>query len=173
MSQVKRLLSRVFRRGHPDIYQGVKVYAEKKGVSMSDVIAAACSGYLASDEDEGKELLEQAMSERRTGGGRGGMAGIDEALKVFDKVCTSMGTFFTTMNTARAGMQKNAIISDFKAAADAVSEVKKIGGESGSGSLEDTLATAFINNLLGGRVNLPKRTRKKLGSSKVEEIGAD
>ena len=172
MSQVKRILSRVFKRGQPDVYQAMKTYAEKKGIPVSDVIAAACSGYLASDEDEGKEILEQAMSELKSKG-RGGKGDLKEATAMFKEMCGAMGDMFTVMNTARSSLQASSLITDYKAVASAAAEIKKLGGESGGGSIEDVFAEKFIENLLGGKMRKTSKSKKKTGKAKVEDIGED
>lgn len=169
--KVKAILSRVFKRGHPEVYGAVKDYAEKKGLSTADVIASATAAYLAADA-EGKEELEQAMKERRTvsGGGGSGIAGLEKSIELFNTMCKSMGTMFTTMNEARSSLQASSLVADYKAVTEAASQIKKLGGESGSGSLDDTIATIFLEKLLGGKLPKLGKSKKKTGKSEVKEV---
>ena len=165
--KVKAILSRVFRRGHPDVYTAAKLYAEKKGLSTADVIASATTAYLASDA-EGKEELEEAVKARRASGG-GGKADLQPAIDMFKQMCGAMGDMFNTMNTARSSLQASSLIADYKAVTEAASEIKKIGGESGSGSLEDKVATIFLEKMLGGSLKGAK-SKKSTGKAPVEEV---
>ena len=165
--KVKAILSRVFRRGHPDVYTAAKLYAEKKGIATSDVIAAATTAYLASDA-EGKEELEQAVQARRSSGGGSGIS-MKPAIEMFKEMCGAMGDMFNTMNTARSTLQASSLVADYKAVTSAAQEIKKIGGEGGSGSLEDKVAEIFLTKMLGGSLKGAK-SKKKTGKADVEEV---
>ena len=171
MSKVKAILSRVFRRGHPDVYTAAKLYAEKKGLATADVIAAATTAYLASDA-EGKEELEEAVKARRSSGG-GGSTSLKPAIEMFKEMCGAMGDMFNTMNTARSSLQASSLIADYKAVTQAASEIKKIGGESGSGSLEDKVAGMFLEKMLGGKLGSVKKSGRKTGSGDVKKIDVE
>ena len=169
--KIKSILRRVFGRSHPDIYTAVKDYAEKKGLDVGDVVAAAVSAYLASDA-EGKEALEKAVAESRSVKSGGGGANLKVAINLFKEMCGAMGELFTTMNEARSKLSAASLIADYKAVTEAAQQIKKLGSESGSGTLEDTIATIFLQNLLGGK--LPKvKSRKPTGQAPVEKIGED
>jgi len=170
LAKLPAILSRVFGRGHPDIYKAVKDYAEQKGQAPADVIASACAAYLSAD-DEGKETLEKTMAERRASGGGG--ANINAAVNLFNEMCKSMGTMFKTMNEARASLQSQSLIADYKAVTTAASEIKKLGGESGSGSLEDKIGEAFVTAMVerfvGRRIEKGAvKPQKKTGESSGE-----
>lgn len=170
--KVRAILSRVFKRGHPDVYTAAKLYAEKKGIATTDVVASAVTAYLASDA-EGKEELEQAVQARRSSGGGGGKASLKPAIEMFKEMCGAMGDMFNTMNTARSSLQASSLIADYKAVTSAAQEIKKIGGEGGSGSLEDTIATVFLENLFGGKMKgrlKGKKSGKSTGKAEVEEV---
>jgi len=167
MSTWKQVIKRVFGRGHPDVYGAMKEYAESKGIDVTDAIASACAAYMTID-DEGKEKLETAMAERRKGGG-GGKADMTPAINMFKEMCGAMGEMFKAMNESRASLQSASLISDYKAVTQAASEIKKIGGESGGGSLEDKIAEIFLDRMLGGKIGSLKST-KKTGTDKVEEV---
>jgi len=174
VAKLPTILKRVFGRAHPDIYDAVKEYAEKKGQSPVDVVAAACASYLSVDE-AGKEELEKAMAERRAKGGSG--ASMKPAIDMFKEMCEAMGTMFKSMNEARASLQTSSLISDYKAITGAASEIKKLGGESGGGSLEDKVADAFIRSLVekftGRKVETGKeKSQKKTGTGKVEDVSS-
>ena len=171
MSRVKTALSRIFRRGHPDIYEAAKSYAEKRGLATADVIGAAVSGYLMSDA-EGKGELEEVMKKKRTDSGGGGKGDLTAAIGLFETMCGAMGKMFTAMNTARASLQSASLISDYEAVTKAASEIKRLGGESGGGSIEDAFATAMIQRMLGGKLPSTK-SKKKTGTAPVEKVGEE
>ena len=166
-SKVRAILGRVFKRGHPDIYDAAKAYADKKNLATTDVIGAAVSAYLAMDE-EGQEVLEKHVAARRGGGG-GGKTGLKPAIEMFKTMCGAMGDMFKTMNESRASLQSNALIADYKAVTEAASEIKKLGGEGGSGSMDDYVARLFLGKLFGDS-KIPRRPDRKTGKDKIEEI---
>ena len=170
MSRVKAALSRIFKHGHPDIYEAAKNYAEKRGLSTTDVIGAAVSGYLMSDA-EGKDELEEVMKKKRTDSG-GGKGDLSAAVDLFKTMCTAMGDMFKTMNEARSSLQSASLIADYKAVTSAASEIKRLGGESGGGSIEDAFATAMIQRMLGGKMPSTK-SKKKTGTSEVVKVGEE
>jgi len=170
-SRVQRILNRIFRRGHPDIYQAMKAYADKKGIRVDDAVAAACSGYLAAD-DEGRTELEKAIEDKRSSG-RGGSTDLKPAIEMFTTMCNAMGQMFNTMNSARASLQSSSLIADYKAVTQAASEIKKLGGEGGSGSLEDKAADWFLGRLFGGDLKIERKSGRKTGQDKVEEVGKE
>jgi tellurite resistance protein len=164
MMRVKKMFSKIFKREHPDVYDAVKSYAEKKNIDPADVIAAAVTAYLASDA-EGKDELEKAVKSRRSSEGTGDLK---PAIEMFKTMCDAMGDMFRTMNEARSSLQASSLIADYKAVTEAAQEIKKISGESGSGSLEDQIASIFLSRILGGGINIP---RKKLtGKAPVETV---
>jgi len=167
--KIKSILRRVFGRSHPDIYTAVKDYAEKRGLDVGDVVAAAVSAYLASDA-EGKEALEKAVASSRPA--KSGSVSLRPAIEMFKEMCGAMGDMFKTMNEARSSLQAASLIADYKAVTEAAQEIKKLGSESGSGSLEDTIATIFLENLLGGRLRKVK-SKRPTGKAPVEKIGED
>ena len=140
--RIKSILRRVFGRSHPDIYTAVKDYAEKKGLDVGDVVAAAVSAYLASDA-EGKEALEKAVAESKPA--KGGSTSLKPAIGLFKEMCEAMGELFTTMNEARSKLSAASLIADYKAVTEAAQEIKKLGSESGSGTLEDTIAVSYTH----------------------------
>lgn len=161
-----------FRRGHKDLYDGVKEYAEKRGVATTDVVASAVASYLASD-DEGRETLEKAMEEGRKRGYGGGAGDVTAAVDIFTKMADSMSKMFTSVNELRSSVSIGSIVSDFETVTTAVQKIKGMGTEAGKGSMEDTLADAFIRGIINkmtGGMELGLKKTKKTGESKVEEV---
>ncbi|MBA7698385.1 hypothetical protein ES703_107062 [subsurface metagenome] len=171
ISKVTDILKRVLRRTHPDVYEAVKEYASEKNIRIGDVVAASVSSYLSAD-DEGKDVLEKALAERKGGGG-GGTTGIKTAVSLFKDMCEAMSTMFTTLNTAKSNLSAASIVADYKAIATAAEEIKKVGSEGGSGSIGDSLADAFVRNIietgLGGKLRKKKSTRTT-GKTPVEKL---
>ena len=165
--KIKGVLFKAFKRGHPDVYGVLKRYCDERGLNVSDVTASAVMTWIAADE-EGKKDLEQAMSERRTGGG-GSPAGMKPMLAMFKEICESMGSMFKAMNEARSTMSMQSMLSDFKAVSGALSEMKKTGSEAGKGSVEDLLATALFTKLFGGKEG-KKAAKTKTGTGKVKKV---
>ena len=165
--KIKGALFKAFKRGHPDVYKVLRKYCDERGLNVSDVTASAVMTWIAADE-EGKKDLEQAMAARRTGGG-GSSVQIKDTLGIFKEVCSSMGEMFKAMNEARAGMSMQSMLSDFKAVSDTLTEMKKAGSEAGKGSIEDSLATAFIERILSGAGG-KKATKTKTGTGKVKKV---
>ncbi len=142
--KVKGALFGIFKRGHPDIYGALKKYCEERGINVSDVTASAIAAWMAGDDDS-KEMLEDAMSKRRIGGGKGS-SGFNVA--PFKEMCEAMGTMFEAMNKAKAGMSMSSMLADFKAVSTTLTEIKKAGSEGGKGSMDDLLATVLIKRFL-------------------------
>ena len=170
----KDKLRNVFSRGHKDIYEAVKIYAQERGIATTDVVASAVSSYLAADE-EGKDILEKTMSERRASGGGGG-ANIDAAVKMFVDMTNGMTKLFTATNELRASVSIGSMVSDFETVTGAVEKIKGLGAEKGSGSLDDYVADAFVRGLIkkvtGTDVNISTKEKKgkETGKSKVENV---
>lgn len=169
----KEKLRNVFSRGHKDIYEAVKEYAQERGVATGDVVASAVTSYLAADE-EGKELLEKSMAERRAGGGKG-KADISAAVDMFVEMTGGMTKLFEATNALRASVSIGSMVSDFETVTGAVEKIKGIGAEKGSGTLEDTLADAFVRGLIKKMTgvepgSIPAKTVKKTGQDSVETI---
>lgn len=168
-------IKQVFRRGHPDIYAAVKDYAKESGARVDDVIGAALASYL-STSDEGKEALEDAMAARREsgGGGAGGMKGIKEALEIFKDMADTTVSMMTSAQEAGQKLLRGSLLTELKSQAETIEEIKRIGGESGKGSIEDILATALINKLLAGagvKTEKGSKGRKvKSGTGNVDEV---
>lgn len=158
--KLRSLIGRVFKRRHGDIYAAVSEYASRKGLKVEDVVAAACSAYLMADE-EGKSELERAVRERT------GNVNIKATLGLFRDFCSVMSEMFRALNEARAGMSVSALISDFKAVSESMNEIRRIGAESGRGSMEDVIGQAILTSLLSRLGASPGR--RKLGSEPVEE----
>ncbi len=171
----KEKLRNVFSRGHKDIYEAVKVYAQERGVATTDVVASAVSSYLAADE-EGKDILEKTMAERRSSGGGGGGANIEAAVKMFVDMTGGMTKLFEATNELRASVSIGGMVSDFKTVTSAVEEIKGMGAEKGSGSLDDVLADAFVRGIIkkvtGTDVVIPtkKNKGKETGKGEIEII---
>jgi hypothetical protein len=171
MSRVGKILSRIFRRGHPDIYQALKAYAEKTGKDPEDVVAAAVAAYMASDE-KGKEELERAMSERRRSG-----PDVMAAVKMFTEMGTAMAEMFKAINDLRSSLSVSTIVQDYKTLVGAAQEIKKMGSEGGEGSIEELAAKAFFESIFGSlgkggsssASSFMKRA-KKTGVGKVREL---
>lgn len=163
--KIKGVFFKIFKRGHPDIYDAFKRYCDKQGINQSDMAASAIAAWMASDE-ESKSELEQVMKERRTGGRGGGKADIKASLGVFKEVCGSMGEMFKTMNEARAGMSISAMLSDFEAVSATISKMKGKASEAGKGSAEDLLLTAILSRILPGAGSVKKKT----GTGKVKKV---
>lgn len=167
-------LRNVFSRGHKDVYEAVKIYAQERGVATSDVVASAVTSYLAADE-EGKDILEKTMADRRTSGGGGG-ANIDAAVKMFVDMTGGMTKLFEATNQLRASVSIGSMVSDFETVTGAVEKIKGLGSDKGAGSLDDVLADAFVRGLIkkmtGTNVELPARKRKgeETGKSEIETI---
>lgn len=170
----KESLRNIFSRGHPDVYKAVKTYAQERGVPTTDVVASAVSSYLAADE-EGKDILEKTMEERRKSGGGGGQANIEAAVKMFTDMTGGMTKLFQATNELRASVSIGSMVSDFKTVTTAVEEIKGIGSEKGSGSLDDILADAFVRGLIKKMTGvepgeIPKKKGVKTGQSEIETV---
>lgn len=167
----KEKIRSLLGRGHGDIYDAAKKYAEERGVPVTDVLASAVSSYLAADE-EGKATLEEAMSKRRASGG-GGQANIESAVKMFTEMTGGMTSLFQAVNELRSSVSIGSMVSDFETVTTAVDKLKGIGAEKGKGSTEDLLADALVrgmvNRMLGG-ADLPGKKTKPTGNEKVEKI---
>ena len=170
-SRVRSFFGR-FRRGHPDIYEAAREYAKAKGIDVEDVTGAALSAYLSSDQ-EGKEALESAIEERRAKGGGSSMAGMKEALAMFESMVDTSVKLMTKSQEAGQTLIKGSLLNELKNQAETVEAIRSIGATSGKGSLEDTLATAFINRILSGAgVNIQASTKtpaKQSGTGKIEK----
>lgn len=166
LEKIRRFLG----RGHGDIYEAAKKYADERGVAVTDVLASAVTSYLAADE-EGKATLEEAMSKRRASGGGGTdpMAAVD----MFTKMADSMAKMFESVNELRSSVSIGAMVSDFETVTTAVDKLKGIGAEKGKGSTEDIIADALVrgmvNKMVGNTEVLDKKT-KGTGGNKVETI---
>lgn len=174
MGWKERIVS-VFRRGHPDIHEAVRTYAEEHGVAQTDVIGAAVSAYLSSEDAEGKALLEKTLAERRKGGGGGGeKADMAAAVKMFTDMTDGMTNLFTAVNELRSSVSIGAIVSDFETVTGAVEKIKTMGSEGGGGSVDDRLADAFVEGLIrrvaGGEAITRRRRDKSEPDGKVEKI---
>ncbi|MBA7555628.1 hypothetical protein ES705_48306 [subsurface metagenome] len=165
--KVKGALFGIFKRGHPDVYDVLKKYCDERGLNVSDVTASAVATWMAGDE-EGQKELEEAMKKRRTGGGKGGgSSGFNVA--PFKEMCEAMGTMFTAMNAARAGMSMASMLADFTAVSNTLTEIKKAGSEGGEGSMDNLLATVLIKKFLpdfGKKGGVKKQT----GTGKVKKV---
>lgn len=162
----------VFRRGHPDIHEAVKLYAEEHGIAQTDVIGAAVTAYLSSDDVEGKALLEKTLGDRRKGGG-GGKPDMVAVAEMFTDMTKGMTSLFTSVNELRSSVSIGAIVSDFKTVTGAVEEIKSMGGQSGTGSVDDRLADAFVEGIVrriaGGEYPVKRRKPDK-PAGEVDEI---
>lgn len=169
---LKEKLRSIFSRGHKDVYDAVREYAKERGVAATDVIASAVASYLAADE-EGKDILEATMKNRRASGGGGD---ITAAVEIFTKMADSMSKMFTSVNELRASVSIGSIVSDFETVTSAVQKIKGMGTDAGTGSLEDKLADAFIRGLINkmtGGLGLGERKEKSTkttGKDKVEKV---
>lgn len=165
-------LKRVFRKGHPDIYEAFKDYCDKKGIDTDDAAAAAVSAYLAADE-EGKKVLEETLAQRK--GSKGGVD-IAGTVALITSVADSMGKMFEAVNTVRSQLSVTQLVNDYKTLTNAASEIKKLGSESGSGSTEDFVAKLILGRLFGGtgedvgKLLGSKGSGKKTGSGAVTEV---
>jgi hypothetical protein len=158
------------KSSHPDVYEALKKYADDRGVNVTDIAGAAIASYLAGDP-EGKAELEKAMERRRQSGD--GVSNVKAAMDLFKEMCGAMGEMFRTMNEARAGMSMSSMLSDFKAVTNTITEMRKAGAEAGAGSIEDILAKAFLQRILGGVFeNVPAGDVGKLrtGQGRVKQI---
>jgi len=168
----KEKLRNVFSRGHKDIYEAVKIYSQERGVATTDVVASAVSSYLAADE-EGKDILEKTMSERRTSGG-GGTADISAAVEMFTKMTDGMTKLFQATNELRSSVSIGSMVSDFETVTGAVEKIKGLGADKGKGSLDDYVADAFVRGIIkkvtGENVSISTKETKETGKSKVEVI---
>lgn len=168
MVKLPSIISRLLKRAHPDIYEAAKSYAEARGIDVSDVIASAISAYLSADE-QGKEELEKAMAERRLR--HGSSIDIKGAVNMLRDFMQTFSELSKTIAETRANFQISQIISDYKAISEAAKEISQIGQSKGSGSLEDLIAQAMINRLLGGLGTAPQSKEfKKTGKANVEKI---
>ena len=165
MSKVKRALMRIFKRGHPDIYDALKKYCEDKGLNPSDVVASAVATWLATDE-EGKAELEQAMAKRRTA-----PSGMDFKMLIgmFKDMCDAMSSMFRAMNEARANMSLSAMISDFEAVSGALERMRSKAAEKGTGSAEDLLYALILSRLFPNLGQQVGKLRTGVGSIKKVE----
>ena len=171
----KDTLRNVFSRGHKDIYEAAKKYAQERGVPVTDVVASAMASYLAADK-EGADILEETMTKRRTSGGGGGAADVTAAVTLFTNMADSMSKMFDSVNTLRASVSIGSIVSDFETVTTAVQRIKGMGTDAGKGSLEDKLADSFIRGIIArmaGGLDVGGTKKKKTrttGESEVEEL---
>jgi len=168
-SKIKRLLSRVFGRKYPDLYDAVKSYAEKRGLKPEHVIASAVAAYLSADE-EGKEELEEAM--KSLAAKRGGSGGMN--LQQFKAYMDAFVDAMVRIQEAGQKLVKGMIVNELRGTIETIEEIKKIGSESGGqGTIEDLLAAALINRILGGYgISLPSKNipARRTGKGKVEKL---
>jgi len=171
----KDKLRNVFSRGHKDIYEAAKEYAQERGVATTDVVASAVTSYLAADE-EGKDILEKTMADRRASGGGGGGANIEAAVKMFVDMTGGMTQLFEATNQLRASVSIGSMVSDFETVTGAVEKIKGLGADKGKGSLDDYVADAFVRGLIkkvtGEDVSISVRDGKgkETGKSDIEVI---
>ena len=174
MVKIRKILKRIFSRGYPDLYTAVKNYAEKRGISVDDVMAAALTTYLSADE-EGKAELEEAIRNlkfRRGGGG----ASFKDFMQQFKDFADVMIDLMTKIHGAGQQLIRGMLVNELKGTVETIQEIRRIGAESGGGTftLEDLLAQAFLARILRGfGVNpnqLSKVKSKKTGKGKVEVI---
>lgn len=166
----KQRIRNLLGRGHGDIYEAAKKYADERGVAVTDVLASAVSSYLAADE-EGKATLEEAMSKRRASGGGGTDA--MAAVELFTTMADSMSKMFGAVNELRSSVSIGSMVSDFETVTTAVDKLKGLGAEKGKGSTEDILAEALIKGMVNkmvGSTELTDKKTKKTGDGKVEKI---
>ena len=177
MSSILKAIGKKFRRGHPDIFQAVRLYAQSKGLDPEDVVAAATSAYLSTDE-EGRDKLETAISERKASGGGGGEeASLEKALSMFERMVDTSVKLMTKSQEAGQTLIKGSLLNEIKSQAETIEAIKTIGATGGKGSIEDTLATAFVNGLLsrvgasvgGGGGGNPK-TKVTSGKGTTEKV---
>jgi len=168
----KEKLRSAFRGGHKNIYDAVKEYADERGVAVTDVVSSAVSSYLAADA-EGKETLEKHMAEMRADK-VSGQADPKAAVEMFTKMATGMTELFKSVNELRASVSIGSIVSDFETVIKATEKIKGLGAEKGKGSLEDTLADAFmrglVNKMSGGAATLEPRKTKQTGTGEVTKV---
>jgi len=172
MSWISKITG-VFRRGHPDVYEALKDYAEKHGVTIGDVIASATAAYLQTDV-EGKEELEKKMAERRMGTPKGG-TDIKESIQMLTEALNSMSTVFTALNNVRSSVSIQSIVADYNTLKGAIEGVSKEGVASGAGTIGDKLAERFIDGIVDKALSgggLPGKKLKKTGkgAGKEEEL---
>lgn len=173
MSKIMSRIKRMFRKRHPDIYEATKKYAEGQGLRIDDVIGAGLSSYLSTTSD-GKEALENAIEERGRKGGGSSTSGMEEALQMFERMVDTSVKLMTKSQEAGQQLIKGSLLTELKSQAETIEAIKSIGAEGGKGSIEDVLATAFVNRLLEGKgISFKKKTtkkKKKSGKGKVVEI---
>jgi hypothetical protein len=170
MSKLKNTISRLLRRSHPDIYEAAKSYADEKGIKLEDVQAAALTAYLASD-DEGKQKLEEAIEKSRVEGRGSPQTNIKNAIEMFRDMTSAMGEMFKAMNEARSSLSMSSMLADYRAAAEAAKEIKKLGGEGGTGSMDDMIANWFLSRMFGS-IDTQKPV-KKTGKTPIEVHGEE
>jgi len=166
MVKLKALLSRFLKRSHPDIYEALKEYCEKKGLEIGDVVAASVSAYLSADE-EGKDELERVMEEKRT---KMKSTGIKEAVGVLKELVDVYKDLSEAFASMRTSFHVSQIIADYKALSDAAKQISELGQSKGAGSLEDVFARAFIDRMLSGFGKSMPLQSTKTGKGKVEKI---
>lgn len=166
--RIKPVLFKSLKAAHPDVYGVLKDYCDEHGYSMGDVLGSATAAFLSTDDKTKDELIKK-MSARKL---PGGTAGIDAAINMFTKVCNAMGSMFDAMNKAKAGMTVSSMVNDFTALTTAMNKMKQAGAEAGKGTIEDTVASAFVRGIVerftGGKPPRQKPAHKPKG--KVTEI---
>lgn len=177
MSSILAKIGKRFRRGHPDIFQAVRAYAQSKGLDPEDVVAAATSAYLSTDE-EGRDKLETAISERKASGGSGSEeAGLEKALAMFERMVDTSVKLMTKSQEAGQQLIKGSLLNELKTQAQTIEEIKSIGASGGKGSIEDRLAGAFVDGVLrnvgasmGGSGSDKTKTKVTSGKGAVEKV---
>lgn len=167
----KEKLRSAFRGGHKNIYDAVKEYADERGVAVTDVVSSAVSSYLAAD-NEGKEILEKSMADMRANKGSG-QSDVKAAVVMFTQMAGGMTELFKAVNELRTSVSIGSIVSDFETITAATEKIRGLGAEKGTGSIEDTLADAFVrglvNKMTGGDVVLGVK-KTKTGEAPVKKI---
>jgi hypothetical protein len=158
-------LLRAFRKKHPELYEALKDYADKRGVKVTDVLGSAVASYLSADE-EGKAELEKVIASKAYT--PMGVRGFQEFMDIFKTTASAMVEMMVSIQKAGQELVRGSLLNELKSNIETVEEIKKIGASGGKGGFEETLAEAAMNILLG-RVGV-KPSTKPSGSGEVKEI---
>jgi len=167
-------LVRALKRDHPDVYEAVKKYCEEKGYNIGDVVAAATSAWLSAQGDEARAELEEALKSRRVSMQA---PSFRQAVDMMRDVMQTMADMFRAVNEVRAGVSTAAMLADFKAMADFLTEVRTTAAESGKGSIEDFLWQVLLAKIAGSAGIKHEEVKKvasvRTGTGKVIKVGEE
>ena len=162
-TKTKGILARIFRRGHPDLYQLLQQKAEEQGVKVEDLIAAGASA-IVSSTDKGAQELAEMMKAKREGSGKDE----DNLFKLMDKYTGFMDSITNMMIKVQEAGQKlvrGSLLNEVQGSLKLAEDIKSAGAEGGQGSFLDKVAGDVIGNILTKQLGISPETMKTTASA--------